>query len=477
MRKINVLSIKALGLVAILTTLGACSSSDGQPAIPPDTDQQNKPSNPPSSQNIQIFISATPDEAHIKKYEDGIFKEDKFGTLHCDGYGGLKAGERCGLLSFTITGTLDKLLKVSADKAVSVDYQLSSNIGSVGDILQQPNLAQGTVKLDKSHVQIKLAFKLKSDQKVTPNRKVTLTLKNPQNGADLSKLNQSLLTVDILDAQQAAAQSRKINDTGVLFSANAAGLGNDKTCKAEHPSQDCNQGADKGGKAGFSFTKLDATGQKLADDATSWQCVKDNNTGLVWERKTFALDKAQKDFRDSQLDYVYYDASQNLGKKTADNKITGDCKLSNCTTAAYTDKLNDDKLCGIDTWRLPTRLEFFDVLNLNSREGIDVLHTHLLMSIDTVPAPLDAAYKPTGSTLPDSDYVDQTYKRVPSAFWTSSVASKYITAPGTYTGPETVQFRFIWKMLPDGILASEDPAGQYNTGSVLAVATPKPANP
>lgn len=473
MRKINVLSIKALGLVAILTTLGACSSSDGQPAIPPDTDQQNKPSTNPSSQNIQIFISATPDEAHIKKYEDGIFKEDKFGTLHCDGYGGLKAGERCGLLSFTITGTLNELLKVSADKAVSVDYQLSSNIGNVGDILQQPNLAQGTVKLDKNHIQSKLDFKLKSDEKVTPNRKVTLTLKNPKNGADLSKLNQSLLTVDILDAQQAAAQSRKINDTGVLFSANAAGLGNDKTCKAEHPSQDCNHGADKGGKAGFSFTKLDATGQKLADDATSWQCVKDNITGLVWERKTFALEESKQDFRDSKWDYAYYDASQKLGNET----VTGYCKLSNCTTAAYTAKLNADKLCGIDTWRLPTRLEFFDVLNLNNREGIDVLHTHLLMSIDTVPAPLEESNKPEGSTLPDSDYVDQTYKRVRSAFWTSSVASKYDTPPGKYSEPRSVQFRFIWKMLPDGISAAEDASTQWNTNAILAVATPKPANP
>lgn len=39
------------------------------------------------------------------------------------------------------------------------------------------------------------------------------------------------------------------------------------------------------GEAGFSFTKLDASGNNLPATAASWSCVKDNHTGLIWESK------------------------------------------------------------------------------------------------------------------------------------------------------------------------------------------------
>ena len=41
-----------------------------------------------------------------------------------------------------------------------------------------------------------------------------------------------------------------------------------------------------GGEAGFDFTKLDANGNALPASATSWDCVRDNVTGLIWEVKT-----------------------------------------------------------------------------------------------------------------------------------------------------------------------------------------------
>ena len=34
-----------------------------------------------------------------------------------------------------------------------------------------------------------------------------------------------------------------------------------------------------------SYTKLDATGEDLPDDAESWTMVRDNVTGLIWEVK------------------------------------------------------------------------------------------------------------------------------------------------------------------------------------------------
>lgn len=40
------------------------------------------------------------------------------------------------------------------------------------------------------------------------------------------------------------------------------------------------------GPAGFDYTKLDANGDDLAEAATSWSCVRDNVSGLIWEVKT-----------------------------------------------------------------------------------------------------------------------------------------------------------------------------------------------
>ena len=39
------------------------------------------------------------------------------------------------------------------------------------------------------------------------------------------------------------------------------------------------------GHAGFSFTKLDANGLLLPQSAEDWDCILDNVTGMVWEKK------------------------------------------------------------------------------------------------------------------------------------------------------------------------------------------------
>ncbi|MEX2366288.1 MAG: hypothetical protein WD601_06750, partial [Pseudohongiellaceae bacterium] len=48
------------------------------------------------------------------------------------------------------------------------------------------------------------------------------------------------------------------------------------------------------GLAGFDFTKLDASGNALPANASDWNCVQDNHTGLMWEvKKTEGLHNAQ----------------------------------------------------------------------------------------------------------------------------------------------------------------------------------------
>ena len=84
-----------------------------------------------------------------------------------------------------------------------------------------------------------------------------------------------------------------VNDTGVKVSATQSA--NDSECVVtENKVHDCEQGRDAdtellkigAGDAGFDYTKLDSDGNELSADQSSWTCVRDNHTGLVWEVKT-----------------------------------------------------------------------------------------------------------------------------------------------------------------------------------------------
>ncbi|MCI5144940.1 MAG: DUF1566 domain-containing protein [Candidatus Electrothrix sp. AR3] len=81
------------------------------------------------------------------------------------------------------------------------------------------------------------------------------------------------------DSECSAIQSL-MNDTGITDKVGTgkqdADYGND-TIADTQPSD---------GHAGFSFTKLDSTGNALDAAAGTWVCVKDNVTGLIWSSNT-----------------------------------------------------------------------------------------------------------------------------------------------------------------------------------------------
>ncbi|HSI59695.1 MAG TPA: DUF1566 domain-containing protein [Ideonella sp.] len=99
---------------------------------------------------------------------------------------------------------------------------------------------------------------------------------------------------------------------------------------AEHPS-------DKNGYAGFSFTKLDADGNKLNSGASQWACIKDNITGLIWENKT-------------------NNTSIHDGSRTFNQFDNPPSKLA--------DASNAEKLCGYDDWRVPARRELLSIYSI-----------------------------------------------------------------------------------------------------------------
>ena len=136
----------------------------------------------------------------------------------------------------------------------------------------------------------------------------------------------------VLSAEQLA--DNYLNDTGVQFSGNTSS-GNNDVCSdsdMEEDPQDCDVGRDSSadtsstidGAAGFAFTKLDSAGYELSADASSWACVRDDVTGLIWQNSV--------------------------------------------QTSTYQDITIDDsaEICGRSGWRLPTIEELRSIVNYGS---------------------------------------------------------------------------------------------------------------
>ncbi|MGR0481010.1 MAG: Lcl C-terminal domain-containing protein [Candidatus Electronema sp. V4] len=81
-----------------------------------------------------------------------------------------------------------------------------------------------------------------------------------------------------------------MNDTGITWSGTGA-TGNNAGTTCSDAAQDCFYGWDKtdgsnaaDGHAGFKFSKLDSSGNVTT--GTSFECVRDERTGLIWEVKS-----------------------------------------------------------------------------------------------------------------------------------------------------------------------------------------------
>ena len=101
------------------------------------------------------------------------------------------------------------------------------------------------------------------------------------------------------------------------------------------------------GDAGFDFTKISTTGQKLPANATSWDCVLDNHTGLMWEVKT-----DDGGLRDKDNTYIWYNLNINGGNAGSENN-----------TQAFAQAVNAQGLCGHGDWRLPSKQELHSIVN------------------------------------------------------------------------------------------------------------------
>tara|TARA_Y100001956_G_scaffold75708_1_gene83916 strand:+ start:701 stop:2329 length:1629 start_codon:yes stop_codon:yes gene_type:complete len=206
---------------------------------------------------------------------------------------------------------------------------------------------------------------------------------------------------------------KEINDTG--FSTYSNGAVHDLTTEPSgYPDQDASYGLDQqdgsdhsNGEHGFVFTKRDYSGNVLANNATSWACVRDERTGMYIEAKQQPIDLPSQSDIDTWLEaysedaennpypwegesgqwrsaayvYTWHDSQSstnggNLGHKNeellADGPISAQCAYSTessgnrrCDSEAYLANLNAFAICGITDWRLPSPVEARSIVNYN----------------------------------------------------------------------------------------------------------------
>ena len=144
--------------------------------------------------------------------------------------------------------------------------------------------------------------------------------------------------------------------------------------------RDVTDNNDTDGHAGFSFTKLSATGQDLTADATTWSCVRDNVTGLIWESKagrSLGIGNAGLHGADDKYTFYNSDPTTNGGVSAGTqespsfpNRCYGyDSSKPEtfCNTEAFVNRVNQAELCGISNWSLPNLSDLQSLVNYDGR--------------------------------------------------------------------------------------------------------------
>ncbi|MBI5439428.1 MAG: DUF1566 domain-containing protein [Nitrosomonadales bacterium] len=89
-----------------------------------------------------------------------------------------------------------------------------------------------------------------------------------------------------------------------------------------------------------------------------WVCVKDNQSGLVWEVKT-----TEPGLQNINNTYTWYDPDKTSNGGWEGKAKGGVCSGSDCDTDSYIKAVNAKKLCGLTDWYLPSRFELNTIVD------------------------------------------------------------------------------------------------------------------
>ena len=166
------------------------------------------------------------------------------------------------------------------------------------------------------------------------------------------------------------AQTGRLNDTGRVTCANndsnsiACAYADGDT--AGFPRQDGQMGRSaKDYTSGHTLTKTGSSvseGFDFTATATTPVCTTDNITGLTWERKVTTASNYQRNIST----FNWKSTADNGGVQGNTGTATGtSCYgAASCDTAAYVAYANSQSLCGFTNWRLPTRLELMNIVDV-----------------------------------------------------------------------------------------------------------------
>lgn len=107
------------------------------------------------------------------------------------------------------------------------------------------------------------------------------------------------------------------------------------------------------------WQKIKHSGEPVSAWSGPWACVYDEARGLLWEVKTDS-----ETIHDGYWSYSWFNGE--VGEKNL-----GDCyfEKDRCDTLDLITRTNQERLCGVSGWRLPTAAELASIVDQDVRPG------------------------------------------------------------------------------------------------------------